>query len=266
MSGNGHNGSSNPGDLTTWVQGARRGLRRDVEALMERLDLGELFVPLASPVPGASVGEELELDDDLTLTPHLLADDEGNLYCALFTRADILEPMIAELGWTTDGGPLEYCSLPARIGLDLAIQIVDEERVLGLVLNAGHESELMLKRLELGSIAKGKAVPLVGYVREIPVQDFEKTLVAEGELPSGEFIATLERCIEALGCIDDYEITRTFNADRDIEPHLTLSLRPNASAIDYEDVTKRLIEALGDLVPPPGYIDIIFDRSPKSVS
>jgi hypothetical protein len=266
MTGNGQNGGSDPADLTDYVQGARRGLRRDVAELIMRLDLGELFVPLASPVPGVEVGEAMELDNELTITPHMLVDDDGNLYCAFFTRADILEPMIEELGWTTDGGPLEYCSLPARVGLDLAAQIVDEEKVMGLVLNAGHESELMLKRVEIGSIAKGQALPLVGYVREIPLQDFEKTLMAEGDPPPAEFIHALEGCIEALGCIDGYEILHTFNADRDLEPHLTLSLRPNASAIDYEDVTKRLIESLRDLVPPPGYIDIVFDRTPRSVS
>jgi len=278
MSENGQNGSNGQNgngqhaespldgdlnDLTEWVQAARRGLRRDVAALLDHLDGGELFVPLARPVQGVQHGEELELDDDLTITPHMLADDEGNLYCALFTRADILEPLIEQLGWTTDGEPLEYCSLPAKVGLDLAVQVVDETRVLALVVNPMHESELMLRRIELASIVNGQPVPLVGYVKQIPVQDFEKTLIAEaGDPPPPEFVAALERCLGELDdSIGDYEILRTFNADRDLEPHLTLSLKPKHSDIDFQAVTDRLIAALSETLPPPGYIDIVFDRT-----
>ncbi len=126
-----------------------------------------------------------------------------------------------------------------------------------------HESELMLRRLELASIAKGQAVPLVGYVKQIPVQDFEKTLIAEaGDPPPAAFVAALERCLGELDdSIGEYEILRTFNADRDLEPHLTLSLKPKRADIDFEAVTTTLIEALSETVPPPGYIDIVFDRT-----
>lgn len=270
MTGNGTGslgGSSDPTDLTQWVDEARRGLRRDVAALVNRLELGELFVPLAKPVPDAPLGEHVEIDDGLTITPHLLEDSEGLLYGALFTRADILEPISEELGWTTDDGPLEYCALPAKVALELALQVLDEESVMGLVLNAGHESELMLQRSELAAIAQGKPIPLVGYVREIPMQDFEKTLIAEtDEAPPAAFIQAIERCVAELDVIESYELLSTFNADRDLEPHLTLSLKPKRVEIDFEDVTQQLVEALGDDVPPPGYVDIVFDRTPKSAN
>jgi hypothetical protein len=268
MTGNGTSGveaSADPSDLTEWVASARRGLRRDVAELVHRLELGELFVPLAKPVPDAPLGEQLEIEDDLTITPHLIVDDEGLAYCVLFTRADILEPLSAELGWTTDGGPLEYCALPAKVGLDLALQVVDEEHVMALVLNAGHETELMLQRHEVGSLAKGQALPLVGYVQHIPMQDFEKTLIAEtDEAPPAAFIQAIERCLGERDDIEGYELLNTFNADRDLEPHLTLSLKPKSIEIDFEQVTQELIEALGDDVPEPGYVDIVFDRTPKA--
>ncbi len=111
-----------PTDLTHWVQGARRGLRRDVVELVQRIEQGELFVPLAKQVPGATIGEQMALDDDLTIAPHLLEDDQGRLFSAMFTRPDILEPVAEQLGWRTDEGALEYCSLPAKVGLDLAQQ------------------------------------------------------------------------------------------------------------------------------------------------
>jgi hypothetical protein len=264
-----HNGSGgdvlDPTDLTHWVEGARRGLRRDVAELMQRLEAGELFVPLAKQVPGATIGQQMQLDDELTIAPHLLEDDQGRLFCAMFTRPDILEPVAEQLGWGTEEGALEYCSLPAKIGLDLARQLVDEENVMALVLNAGHDTELILQPAEVASIAAGRALPLVGYVRDIPVQDFEKTLIAEADAPPPQaFVDALEVCLEKLGNIERYEVLSTFNADRDVEPHLTLSLRPRSRSIDFEGVTAQIIDALGDLVPPPGYLDIVFDRTPES--
>ncbi|MBK7585393.1 MAG: SseB family protein [Myxococcales bacterium] len=253
-----------PTDLTHWVESARRGLRRDVADLVRRLEQGELFVPLAKQVPGAEVGTRVELDEDLTITPHMLEDDDGHLFCAMFTRPDILEPLAEQLGWLTDDGALEYCSLPAKVGLDLAHQVIDDENVVALIINAGHDTELMLHRHEVGSIASGRALPLVGYVRDIPVQDFEKTLIAEAESPPpAAFVSALESCLAELGNIERYEVLSTFNADRDLEPHMTLSLRPKSRSIDFEQVTKQLIDTLGELVPPPGYIDIVFDQTPE---
>ncbi|MFO0567255.1 MAG: hypothetical protein U0263_16475 [Polyangiaceae bacterium] len=253
-----------PTDLTHWVESARRGLRRDVVELCSRLDAGELFVPLAKQVEGAQVGERVEIDDDLTITPHMLVDEDGNLFCAMFTRPDILEPLAEELGWGTDEGALEYCSLPARVGLDIAHQVVDDERVLALVINAGHETELLLHRHEIGSIAQGRALPLVGYVRDIPLQDFEKTLIAEtDEPPPADFVQKVEACLDELGTVASYEVLSTFNADRDLEPHLTLSLKPKSRDIDFEALTRRLMDAVADVVPPPGYLDIVFDHTPE---
>lgn len=254
-----------PSDLTHWVHAARRGLRRDVADLLQRMDQGELFVPLAKQIPGAAVGEHMHVEDDLTLSPHLLEDETGHLFCAMFTRPDILEPMAEQIGWHTDDGALEYCSLPAKVALDLALQIVDEESVMALIVNAGHDTELMLQRHEIASLAQGRALPLVGYVRDIPVQDFEKTLIAETDQPPPRaFLDAVESCLADLGSIERYEVLSTFNADRDIEPHLTLSLRPKARSIDFEQVTQQIIAAVRDHVPPPGYVDIVFDRTPAS--
>jgi hypothetical protein len=54
-------------------------------------------------------------------------------------------------------------------------------------------------------------------------------------------------------------LTLTFNPDRDLEPHLTLTLTPRSRDVDFESVTRRIMEAVADHVPPPGYIDILFD-------
>ena len=85
------------------VLAAKSGLRRDVSALMDALDGAELLVPLAKDIPDAPMGERMDLDGELRLSPHLLPDSEGQLFSALFTHPDPLEPIISALEWTTDG-------------------------------------------------------------------------------------------------------------------------------------------------------------------
>jgi hypothetical protein len=253
------NGSANPRDLTPAVSTARRGLRRDVRVLVEALDEGELFAPLAAKVSGAVYGEQLEIEDELKLTPHMLEDPEGKLYCALFTRPELMEPLEEQLGWTTDGAPLEYCAIPARAAFDMALQVIDEQDVLGLVINPLAETELMLRRTELASIAQNRAIPLVGYVQHIPLQESERTLLAEaGEPPPAELIVSLETCLAELPNVTSYTLQSTFNADRDLEPHLTLTLRTEGT-IDRDALAQRIVSEIEDKLPPPGYIDVLFE-------
>src|SRR5262245_5412742 len=139
-------------------------MRRDVAVLVDSLEAGELFVPLARPIAGVPYGEHVELENELSMTPHMLVDTDQKVYAALFTRADVLEAAGDQLGWNTADGPLEYCSLPARVALNMALEVIDEVNVAGLVINAIDASELFLQRSELGSICAGQALPLVGYV------------------------------------------------------------------------------------------------------
>lgn len=253
------NGAANPRDLTRAVSTARRGLRRDVRVLVEALDEGELFAPLAAKVSGAVYGEQLDIEDELKLTPHMLEDPEGKLYCALFTKPELMEPLEEELGWTTDGEPLEYCAIPARAAFDMALQVIDERDVLGLVINPLDDTELMLRRIELASIAQNQPIPLVGYVQQIPLQDSERTLVAEpGEPPPPELILSLERCLAGLPEVTGYTLRSTFNAERDLEPHLTLTLRTRGST-GLDAIAKCIVREIEDKLPPPGYIDVLFE-------
>jgi hypothetical protein len=258
----GGNGGGDRRDLTVAVQTARRGFRRDVEVLVRLLDAGILLIPLAQSVPGASHGEELEVDEGFRLSPHMLVDDDGKLYCALFTHSDLLEPVVDALGWQTDEGALEYATVPASVALEMALAVIDEETVLGLVLNPLHDSELMLRKSELSSIVAGKAVPLVGYVNEIPEQDFEETLVAEpGDPPPPELVQALEACLAEIDGVQGYELSRTFNAERDVEPHPTLRVKIARQEDELSEVAEQIIEAVKDVLPPPGYIDVLFDRT-----
>ncbi len=258
MSQHGGNGATSAADLTAAVSTARRGLRSDVRVFVDALDAGELFAPLAAKVEGAVYGEQVEVEDELKLTPHMLIDAEGKLYCALFTRPEMIHPLEEQLGWTTDGQPLEYCAIPARAAFDMALQVMDDEDVLGLVINPMDATELILRRSEVASIAQNQAIPLVGYVEHIPDHGSENTLLAEpADPPPPELVAALETVLAELPEIESYSLQRTFNAERDLEPHLTLTLRTR-STVEREALAGRIVTAIQDKLPPPGYIDVLF--------
>ncbi|HET9960632.1 MAG TPA: SseB family protein [Polyangiaceae bacterium] len=241
------------------VQRARSGLRRDVQALLEQLDDAELLVPLARDLPDAPEGERIELEGELSLVPHLLPDTEGQLFAPLFTHAEPVEPVASTLEWTTDGEALKLCAFPARIALEMALEVIDNGHVLGLVIDPGAESELCLTRAEVSSLLLGRAVPLLAYVQNIPEEERGSTLVAEGaEPPPPELRSALDVWLAATPEVRTHRLERTFNPDRDLEPHLTLTLRVPESA-NRSSLFEGVTGALSGTVPPPGYLDVIFE-------
>lgn len=258
--GEGDLGVPATGDATPAVVAARRGFRRDVQALIAALDSAPLLVPLAKSIEGVDIGDVQEVGEELSLTPHLLFDDDRRGYLAVFTRGDLLERATARVGWTTDDAPLEYCTLPAAVVLELGLALVDETTVRGMLVNPFDDGELVLLRHEIASIAQGRALPLVGYVGDIPVGDDEQRLVAQMEgPPPSEVVLAIDGVLGAEGPLS-YRIHRTFNPERDVEPHLTLNvLTEGKPDVDRVGLAARLGAALEGKLPPPGYVDILFD-------
>lgn len=247
-------------ELTAAVSRARRGFRSDVAALIELLRSAELLVPLKHAIDGVPLGEQVEVSE-LKLVPHLLEDDEGQIFCALFTEHALLDTLEEQLGWRTDDDALQFCALPAASALDMALDVIDDHQVLGLVLNAVAESELVLQRHEVASIAQSQPLPLVGYVQEIPLAPDERTLIAElDEAPPPELIEALDACVAASDDIVGYELQQTFNAERDLEPHLTLRVATQPGEPNREALAQSLISKIEGKIPPPGYIDILFEE------
>ncbi|MEI9941459.1 MAG: SseB family protein [Pseudomonadota bacterium] len=249
-------------DLSPLIKAAQRGLRRDVQALLDQLPQGELFIPLVRNIEGVSDGERLDIDDgEVKLVPHMLLDEEGNHYAALFSHPELMAKMEQQLGWKTDDEALKFCTVPALFALDMALEVVDDEHVLGLVLNAGTEFELALRRPELASLTNGKAIPLVGYVANLEPDEGETTLIAEGgESPAPALIEAIEACLAELPQVEGYALLRTFNAERDLEPHPTLKLATRVNESELPAIARKMIDSVAKHLPPPGYIDIVFDR------
>lgn len=249
------------GDATEAVAAARRGFKRDVAALIRALRGARLLVPLAKRVEEVPLGVEQPIGDELSLSPHLLFGEDRIGFLPVFTRADLVERATDRVGWTTGDGPLEYCALPGPAAMDLGLAVVDDERIGGLVLNPFDATELVLRRHEIGAIAQGKALPLVGYVAEIPLGQDEERLIAEMDgPPPSEVIEAIETVVGAMPAKPSYSLHRTFNPERDLEPHFTLNvLLGDASDVDRSELGGRLAEALDGRLPPPHYIDIVFD-------
>jgi hypothetical protein len=250
-------------DLTAVVRVAQRGFKRDVAKLVEQLPRGGLHVPLAESVDNVRLGETVEPEEEVTLKPHLLPAEDGVFLVPLFTDPDVLTTVGGYLDWATDrDDDLQYCTLPAPVALDLALQLVDEESVVGAVINpSDQDHELVLRRHELGALCQSQAIPLVGYVDRIPVGDDEDVLVSELERPpSSELITAIEACVNALNGVDGYALSQTFNPERDLEPHLTLTLKvSNPEGLDADELNGLLASELEGKLPDPGYVDVLFD-------
>jgi hypothetical protein len=251
-------GSGGGPDLVTALKQARRGFRRDVAALLEALEQADLLIPLAEPVPGATTGARTKVEGELRLLPHFLPTPEGPQFAALFTSAGLLDAIGSQLQWRTGDGELEYCSIPGGVALQMASGTLDEQ-VQGVVIDAGAESELVLTASELRTLVTGQAIPLVGYVAAIP-DDHERTLVAEPGAPLPKELTTaLDRCVVELAELESYELLRTFNPERDLEPHPTVKLKTKPGPVDHSHLAKHVFNAVSPHLPAPGYVDIVFE-------
>lgn len=249
--------------ITQIVEAARSGLRRDVAALVTALDDPdfELLVPIARDIPGAKDGERQALESEITLVPHLLPDQMGQLFGAFFTYPAPLDPIVSALEWNTGDGPLKLCSLPLRLAFEMARDLIDEKRVFGVVIDPGADSELCLTRKEVASILAGRPLPLLAYVAQISAEGAEDTLVAEGaEAPPPALLEALQAFRASHPGVLAHRLESTFNPDRDLEPHLTLTLTVAADASTSE-LFREVTLAVEGLLPPPGYIDVMFEQS-----
>jgi hypothetical protein len=126
---------------------------------------------------------------------------------------------------------------------------------------------LLLQRHELGAIVSGKAIPLVGYVSAIAMDPNEPVLVAEIGPVDPRLTAAIEGCLKGLAGVLGYRLEQCFNAERDLEPHPTLTLSVDDSAeVDQQALGQRLFAALEGLLPEPGYIDVLFEGAAPDVA
>ena len=245
-------------DLTDAIASARSGLKTDVANLIDLLPEGALFLPMARAIPGLEEGDTVNVDEEITLSPHLLVDGEDRLFVALFTREEFIGPVKQAMDWKTDDHDLEFCGLPAGLALKIAYDACGNEEIVGAVINAMQDTELVLQQDELGHLTQGQAIPFVAYVEGAQSDAAENEDIANEDLPP-EFKAALDVCVEKAEPVTGYSVQRTFDPERDREPHLALRFTLGTPTEDYETLRDTIVEALEGTVPPPGYVDILFE-------
>lgn len=243
---------------------AQSGLRSDVQVLVDAIDESHVYIPLAEDMPGVVEGEEVQMDEELTFRPHMLLDSDHRAYAVAYTDPELVEPLVEELGWETSGGPLKFIHLPARIAFDLAQQNVDGQDVEGLAFNPSTDFELVLRRDEAAAIAGGQALPLVGYVEDLPEGTDTGTQIIEGaEPPPPELLAALRDSKQKLSDLVDFSVATTFNPERDREPHLTITLFVADPNLDRAELAEKVMDQAAPFLPDPGYADIVFRDAPN---
>ena len=249
-------------DLTGVVIEARRGFRRDVKGLCEKLRQGKLYLPLAKPVrTDQTSGEgQIEVPAGAQVSSYLLRNEETREFATvLFTQSAFMEPCIERYKWTTDGGPLRYLAMPALTALEFIHQDLASKRARYLVINPQHETALWLARHEVEALLEQRSIPLCHYIREAPLQPWEKIDIRKrnvAELPG--LAKAIEGYTKSHPELLGFELMQLFNAERDIKPHWGLNIRTRSGANEGE-LVQELRVLLGEILPQSEYVDFMFN-------
>lgn len=254
-----------PMDLGPVLESARLGLRSEVQKLVDALPHAVVYIPLAEDLPDAPEGEKIEMTGDLTFRPHMILNSDHSIFAVAYSEPELVDPMQQALGWDTEGGDLKFICVPTHVLFDLANVQVDGEEISGIVFNPGTDQELVLQRDEAASLAQGTAIPLVGYVADLPPSADEETELVEGaEPPPQELLDALERAVARIDDLLATDVLTTFNPERDREPHLSISLTVVArDDLDRQKLADDTMEEAAPHLPPPGYADILFRDAPN---
>lgn len=262
----GEQASDTAGDLfSEALVRAQTGLRSEVRRLMDLMEVSLVWVPLAEDIPGVPENTEMEFTSDLTFRPHMLLDEDRRVFAVAYSDPDLVEPVREALDWETSGGALKFVHLPARIALDLSQETVDGHEVSGIVFNPSTDVELLLRRDEAAALLAGNALPLIGYVGELTDDGdpFEPTIVEGAEPPPAQLVDALDRAKAFISDLHSYRIDTTFHPERDREPHLTITLFVANPETDRDELATEVMERISELLPPPGYADIVFRDAPN---
>lgn len=249
--------------LLAAIQGAQSGLKSKVTEFMEALTDAVLYIPLAEDMPDTPDGEQIEFEGELTFRPHMILGEDETIFAVTYSDPALVDHMREALGWDTSGQELKFICAPAHVALDLSQIAIEGTEVAGLVFNPGTEDELVLRRDEVASLIAKQPIPLVGYVEELTPE--EEVTVVEGAAPPPQ--ALMDALLRAKSDIKDLvqvNVQTTFDPERDREPHLCITL----TVIGRHDLNRKLIadqvmDYAADLLPQPGYADIIFRDAPN---
>lgn len=243
-----------PNALTRLVEAARSGLRRDVRALIDALPTARIMLPLMRSVAAAPVGQPVELNQTVDLSPHFVSDARDRKLLAVFSYFGPLDRIVPSLHWTTDGGPLQLFTMPGPAAFRLAYKVVDTWNVANLVIDPGAPSELVLTRDEVRSILDGNATPLEAYAASGRVEE----PVHSGEALPTALLERVAACLSQYPEVRDHRLDRIFDPERDLRARLVLRVWASES-VPRDAVIQAIGAAVQNDLPPPGELQIRFE-------
>lgn len=239
--------------FTRTVREAQTGLRSDVQKLIDAIATGRLLVPLARKLTSIPTGQVTQVDRAVDITPHLLPNKLGQLFIPLFSYEAPLDRLMPSLNWTTDGGRLEICRLPAKAALELAYRAIDERRIAAAVIDVGVPSELQLTRAEIRGILDERAIPLVNYAKAT------LTDVLSPEQPSDGVRELVGKTAASYKVVTDHRLERLFDPERELEPRLVLTLRVATAPEHRQELANAIGSAIIDALPAFAKIQLRFE-------
>lgn len=247
-------------DLTELVQQAHRGLKRDVEPLVNALPEGGFFLSLA---------KSLGLPNDVTPPPpeaavssHMLQHPDGSVYVAIFTRPEFARLAQQEQKWMTEDGKQEICPLPARNALYYAWKLLtSNEQVVGVFINAYQEQSISLNRLEIESLFNGVTVPFEAYATQVPFEEGDSIMVRPADVTGVEkFPDTVQQFMDQNPGIKGYEVVALFDEQRNMEPYLAINFKTEFSEDKYAETAQAFVTLLKQNVEMPERLEIMFNE------
>jgi hypothetical protein len=197
---------------------------------------------------------------------HVTWSRDGLAWIPVFSSAEALASAGSGHSWQTDGGELQMAALPFEDLVAVLNQAFLDEQTGGIVFDLGLDTQLVLSSDEVLSLAAGTAIPITDLAGQQPARGDEQMYVGEPAESSEQLVSQIQQILGREPHVTGSHLYQVFIPERDVMPHLLLSLTSPAADATREEIGIRVSDAVAQLdVPPPGYIDVMFDFDPNSV-
>jgi hypothetical protein len=240
---------------------AQSGYRSDVAALAKVIAEAELFAALA---------EDSESDDDLEMVEagatlklhHVVDDTSGSKWTALFSSAEALRKAGFQFDWGTSGGPLQFLAANgAELFRSVLAPALESGSASGIIFDVGRESELAMTPEEMLSMMRGEPIPLLAYASRRPANGTEQIHVGEPAVPPPPALTTaIAKVLDRVREVKSYRLIQVFIPERDVRSHLMLDIVGDLPESQQREISAQIGAAIaGVKLPPPGYLDVVFN-------
>lgn len=246
-------------DLTTLVEQAYTGLKRDVAPLFDAIPEGGFFLSLARSL---GLPEMTVPPAEASLSTHMLKHPDGAVYVTFFTRPEFLKAAQEQEKWMTEDGKIEFAPIAARNALYYAWKLInDNDSVLGLFINPYQEKSLMLNRLEVQNLFNHTITPFEAYAQQTPFAEEDSIMVRPADISSvANFTDTVNGFIATHPGFKSFEVVAMFDEQRNLEPYLAINFQAEVEADKYQDLAQAFVTELQAKVDFPERLEIMFNE------